>query len=632
MPLDPTPQDKRGIVKKNFDGTFASVWAAGNKPQGEIPGAITNLSASPGPAQSTLSWTPSGGLVRIFRRDDTAGGTFSEVANQISGSANMYADLGLTGDNAYSYYAVAYNQYGEASPSTTVSVTTGAELGEARQLQAEQYAPTRMPLQWANPNGSETLDRSAFLRAHSDFDYERKVTVLGGSAPYYFYLTDPVSGVSIERRAPSWNPYLFLWASLKIDRTQFQSGTKTFTINCVDQVGTVISLTMTVTLDNSKFVVADNVNGSSAGVGSVASPYGGLLDIFTSSGIDATHAGKTIVLRGDGGDYIINNFDASLDSLLIDDNKPSGWIPYPGETISFDNQANIVLDGRTSLCRDLYFGPATYNGGDAEISNTRVFSLLGEHDSVTLDEPRFINPPVGSLANDNCSCIFAPASLDEAGHRRISVIDGYWQGLIGGTRPGGTGSINGMSAMDMYTCERVAFVGGTLRDCNPNYAIWVKGKNHLVMVGGVDGYDVDGQEPSKLFHMQQGRAGELADPAVVQVVGCKGRTADGIVANKCLAMGDSNTPWGSVYYDRMTAVGSVGFDGGESAINGNGYLSDSLIFNDDSEKFPAAVISSNVVAEPRSSIGNYLDANGSVTASLAGYGTIGAQYAQPETV
>src|SRR5262249_20787676 len=86
----------------------------------------TNVSASSGNTQVTLSWTASAGAAsyKVYR-STTPGG---EGANPVSTSGTSFTDTGLTNGTKYYYKVTAVNPAGESplSASTEVSATPSA--------------------------------------------------------------------------------------------------------------------------------------------------------------------------------------------------------------------------------------------------------------------------------------------------------------------------------------------------------------------------------------------------------------------------------------------------------------------------------------------------------------------------
>jgi len=89
---------------------------------GNAPSAPTGLSANPGNAQVTLTWTGSSGATGYYvKRSATTGGPYTTLTPYPT--APTFTDTGLTNSTKYYYVVSAYNSYGQSGNSTEVSAT-----------------------------------------------------------------------------------------------------------------------------------------------------------------------------------------------------------------------------------------------------------------------------------------------------------------------------------------------------------------------------------------------------------------------------------------------------------------------------------------------------------------------------
>jgi predicted alpha-1,2-mannosidase len=91
--------------------------------------APANLSATPGDALVTLSWSASSGAVsyNIYRGTSPGGEDPTPIAAGVTDLA--YTDTGLVNGTTYYYFVTAVNANGESDPSNEVSATPGAAAG-----------------------------------------------------------------------------------------------------------------------------------------------------------------------------------------------------------------------------------------------------------------------------------------------------------------------------------------------------------------------------------------------------------------------------------------------------------------------------------------------------------------------
>ena len=92
--------------------------------QSMAPPPPTNLTATPGNAVVTLTWTASAGATGYnVKRATTSGGPYTQLA---APSSNGYTDSSVTNGTTYYYVVSAINSTGESANSAQVSATPGA--------------------------------------------------------------------------------------------------------------------------------------------------------------------------------------------------------------------------------------------------------------------------------------------------------------------------------------------------------------------------------------------------------------------------------------------------------------------------------------------------------------------------
>lgn len=90
-----------------------------------VPPAPTNLTATAGNAQATLTWTASTGATSYnVLRSTTSGGSYSNVATGVT--TTSFSNTGLTNGTTYYYVVTATNSVGTSGNSSQVSVTPTA--------------------------------------------------------------------------------------------------------------------------------------------------------------------------------------------------------------------------------------------------------------------------------------------------------------------------------------------------------------------------------------------------------------------------------------------------------------------------------------------------------------------------
>ena len=123
------------------------------------PGAPTNLAATPGDSQVTLSWeAPSVGSSPITHYEyqySTTSGTFDDTWTDTSGTGTTVTVLGLTGTTTYFFRVRAVNTQGAGTPSTEIEATAydglTPEPGQPTDLAATP-GDRQVTLSWVTPS------------------------------------------------------------------------------------------------------------------------------------------------------------------------------------------------------------------------------------------------------------------------------------------------------------------------------------------------------------------------------------------------------------------------------------------------------------------------------------------------
>lgn len=576
-------------------------------PTQEIPVVAPTLSSPVmGSSSSAISFSGGGGYETLIPQYSTNQSTWTSLISDTSSPLNF---TGLLPEQLYYFRVLADGDTNYAS--NTVSGTTLAEgdyVG-AGQLAADEYVPSRMTLEWANPTASPGTG-SRYLWACQYFDYNVAFVPMGGSPPYRFALSgSSTTGVTLTAIAPGWNPHAYLWAEISIDRTVFTSGTRVFTVECVDQEGTSITRALTVTHDDTKFIFVD-ASVSSSGDGTFASPLKTIQDWYTTSSTDSTYANKICVYRT--GTYTVSEFSFANDgvqSMRLDSAKPRGHIVYPGDTVTWSMGANCSTG--TGGASDWYIRGMRLTGGASSTNIVRLFSMLGTCNRLMLHEIHFDGPTNGSNTTDNTSCFYSSGAGAKS-KSNITMVDCQWDDLPGGN--------NGFSLFDFYACDKTAVVGGTGRGLGCSYGAWPKNRCYRVFVAGLDLYDLTNTGNKLLFTEN----GDADTGGILQAIYNKvAQNDDGLVAERCMGHGD-NGPWGTIFQDRNTVVGRTGILNSSFEADGTSTINRNVVVNNWATPiFSTQTVTDNVTAT-RANIGTVLDSNGDVLTGHAQYGKVGA--------
>ena len=99
----------------------------------EAAEAPTNLTATAGNAQVSLSWTPAtGAAIYNVKRSETPGGPYTTIAENVT--TTSYTDTAVTNGTTYYYIVTAVNEGGESSPSNEASATPAAPAAAGKAI------------------------------------------------------------------------------------------------------------------------------------------------------------------------------------------------------------------------------------------------------------------------------------------------------------------------------------------------------------------------------------------------------------------------------------------------------------------------------------------------------------------
>src|SRR5207245_2092366 len=116
------------------------------------PGAPTNVTATAGNAQVTLSWTAvSGATGYNVKRSTTSGGPYTTVGPNVTPTS--FTDSGLTNGTTYYYVVSALNAGGESVNSAQVSTTPAAPPGAPTNVTATA-GNAQVTLSWTAVSGA----------------------------------------------------------------------------------------------------------------------------------------------------------------------------------------------------------------------------------------------------------------------------------------------------------------------------------------------------------------------------------------------------------------------------------------------------------------------------------------------
>ncbi len=161
-----------------------------------VPAVPTNLQATAGNTQISLTWTASTGATSYnVKRSTTSGGPYTKIASPTSPS---YTDTGLTNGTPYYYVVTAVNSSGESAASSQATATPSAPAtvpAVPTNLQATA-GNTQISLTWTASTGAtsynvkrSTTSGGPYTKVSSPTSPSYIDTGLTNGTPYYYVVT-----------------------------------------------------------------------------------------------------------------------------------------------------------------------------------------------------------------------------------------------------------------------------------------------------------------------------------------------------------------------------------------------------------------------------------------------------------
>jgi cellulose 1,4-beta-cellobiosidase len=132
-------------------------------PLAPIPQPPTGVTATPGNAQVSLSWTASSGATSYnVKRSTTNGGPYTTVG---STGGTSFTNTGLTNGTAYFYVVTAANASGESGNSAQVTATPQAVApAPPTGVTASANKPGRLSVRWVQSVTAGVTQNAIFRR------------------------------------------------------------------------------------------------------------------------------------------------------------------------------------------------------------------------------------------------------------------------------------------------------------------------------------------------------------------------------------------------------------------------------------------------------------------------------------
>ena len=391
----------------NADGSKNSNYPAGDKPGGE-PNAPSGFSVSYlSDTSLSLSWTDNADNELNFELDRSPNGvdTWTSLSDPAA-NATSATDTGLTVDTTYYYRLRAVNASGNSAYVTANGTTTQA----AWQLPLSNYMPAKMTMTAIYPRpDTETATWANHRQAYTGIEHKFPIEIQGGAWPLHYEVITGPTGLTVgEFLSTSGDKFIVNNTYGVVTWSNPTAGSHPVTIRVTDQGGATLDITTTILVGTANHIFVDAATGTS-GDGTIGSPLKDLNDWYLSNQADSTYSGKKVWYRA--GTYTVDNYDAALNSLELNSNKPLVHVAYPGEAVTHDMAlARYISDNGANEVSDLYFGGINFNDTQSQTyANAHAFWIVGVQHRQMWFDCEFSNLGRGTVGNDNPGGIFYSA-------------------------------------------------------------------------------------------------------------------------------------------------------------------------------------------------------------------------------
>lgn len=235
------------------------------------------------------------------------------------------------------------------------------------QLAAGHFIPAKMTPVIIGPSAATEAGTDAawsrYRRCPSGIEYRIPISVLGGAWPFYYELTTAPSGMTIGAQYGDTDYGILSWSSPT-------AGTHSIVARVTDQDGTIVTRSWSlecIDKDNTTYFMFLSGSGNNSNTGTQSSPRLDFEGWYTTSGTDATHAGKQAFYST--GTYYTATMTARTGtySQQIDmtpaGSKPQVHVAVPGQSPVFDFEEAYWLRPASDFCLS---GMALTNGAVPE--------------------------------------------------------------------------------------------------------------------------------------------------------------------------------------------------------------------------------------------------------------------------
>jgi len=206
----------------------------------------------------------------------------------------------------------------------------------------------------------------------------------GGCYPYIWSLVGAPSGMTISSTLTDNSTYANRAAHGRITWATPVAGDYTFTVVCVDQMGTRVSETVTLNVNDSNAIWMDSATGtdSTGAAGTKAAPFAKIDNWYADVGgtldpADTRFTGKILICRA--GTYTIPRSPGQL-VMQYGSNKPTTIVAYNDESVIWDCSNSSLLGSATAGTIRLEMIGMTFSGeNEVDQDNTQQVHVTSDH-------------------------------------------------------------------------------------------------------------------------------------------------------------------------------------------------------------------------------------------------------------
>ncbi len=415
--------------------------------------APTNLAATAGNQQASLTWTASSGATSYYvKRGTASGGPYTTVGTP---AGTTYADTNLTNGTAYYYVVTAVSAAGESANSNQASATPTA-------APAAPVPPLNLTATGGNQQVSLAWTASAGATSYN----VKRATTNGGP---YTTVASPASTSYTDTAVTNGTPYYYVVTAVNAAGQSGNSNQATATPAAAPTTPTapVPPLNLTATGGNQQVSLAwtASTGATSYNVKRAATSGGPYTTVASPAGTSYT---DTALTNGTTYYYVVTAVSANGESA--NSNQASATPSAPGTSscalpisaVKTAGNTNVVGDGTPASCTESAFeqavaagGVVTFNCGAAPyrlvLSSTKSITkdtVIDGGNLVTLDGGGQVRQLL--LNNGNFDATTPTLTL-----QNVTFANGH------GTDNAGTGAPTGGGAVYRY--------GGTLNVINSQF-------------------------------------------------------------------------------------------------------------------------------------------------------------------